>query len=155
MKKLEHLIEETRLWNNGKGVDVDAWIGHEGNFNLALGYSTIFWPRFMEFDGYIFREGTKAENVRGFEAQTHSTRKSVECVINHVHIFDFHNHENDKANAEKIAYLGNVLKEIYEAKLAWQFPSKPCTVSLFMPDDPEDLEGYQLTFWQTRHETDA
>ena len=54
---------------------------------------------------------------------------------------------------DKLLVLGNVLKEIYEAKLQWQFPDRPCTVEFFIPDDPDDLRDYQISFWQKCHET--
>jgi len=51
--------------------------------------------------------------------------------------------------------LGNKLKEIYEAKLQWQFPDKPCVVSFYEPDDDDDLIEYQITFWQKAHEKES
>ncbi len=55
-------------------------------------------------------------------------------------------------SADKLVLLGNVLKEIYEAKLKWNFPERACTVEFFIPEDPEDFSQYQLSFWQTAHE---
>ena len=43
---------------------------------------------------------------------------------------------------------GRILKEIYAAKLAWQFPGRAFCVSLYTPEDPEDLRAYEITFWQ-------
>ena len=48
--------------------------------------------------------------------------------------------------------LGSILTEIYEAKLQWQFPDRPCTVSFFIPEDREQFDGYQISFWQKAHE---
>ena len=50
--------------------------------------------------------------------------------------------------ADKLLALGKVLKEMHEARLQWQFPDRPCTVTLSIPEDAHDLGGYQLTFWQ-------
>ena len=50
------------------------------------------------------------------------------------------------------AQHGAALKEIYEAKLKWQFPDRPCKVGLYIPDEPTALEAYELTFWQATHE---
>ena len=71
--------------------------------------------------------------------------------MNHVHIADIH-HGREDISIDKLLVIGNVLKEIYEAKLHWQFPDRPCSVELFIPDDPDDLTGYQLSFWQKSHE---
>jgi hypothetical protein len=40
---------------------------------------------------------------------------------------------------------------MYEAKLAWQFPARPCTVSLYVADDQEDLLAHEVTSWQKGH----
>ena len=51
--------------------------------------------------------------------------------------------------------LGKKLKDIYEAKLRWEFPDEPCRVELYVPDEPDDLDEYQLSFWQVSHENDG
>ena len=71
--------------------------------------------------------------------------------MNHLHIADIQYGRND-ASKDKILLLGNVLKEIYQAKLHWQFPARPCIVEFNIPDDPEDLTAYQISFWQQRHQ---
>ncbi len=73
--------------------------------------------------------------------------------MNHLHIADIQRWGCGDKSKDKLLVLGNVLKEIYEAKLQWQFPDRPCTVEFFIPDDPDDLMEYQLSFWQKCHET--
>ncbi len=80
---------------------------------------------------------------------------SVEWVVNHVHIADLHYHECDDLTVDKVVVLGEALKEIYEARLRFQFPDKPCTVEFFKPDDPSDVEEYQISFWQKKHEINS
>ena len=46
-----------------------------------------------------------------------------------------------------------ILKEIYEVKLHWEFPNRPCRVSLYIPPDEFDFAAYELTFWQQAHES--
>ena len=41
--------------------------------------------------------------------------------MNHLHIADIHYSDQERASKDMILLLGNVLKEIYEAKLQWQF----------------------------------
>jgi len=52
-------------------------------------------------------------------------------------------------------FLGEKLKAIYEARLAYLFPGKPCIVEFYKPDDEQDLEAYQLSFWQEKHEPET
>lgn len=153
MKIPESMRAELGAWNNGAGIDLESWIGCEGRFSLAVGYATVFWPQFVEFDGYILREGFSEQSLRGFEAQQGSHRKGTEWLMNHLHIADIHHAECPDITRDKIALLGTVLKEIYEAKLQYLFPDRPCTVEFYVPDDPENLVEYQLSFWQKAHES--
>ena len=145
MKVPESIKAELSALNDGNGIDLESWIRWEGNFSRTVGYATIFWPEFVEFDGYVLRKGFSEDSLRGFERQQAGNRKFVEWLMNHLHIIDIHYPAND-ASKDKILLLGNVLKEIYQAKLQWQFPDRPCTVDFSKPDDPEDLIGYQISF---------
>ena len=49
-------------------------------------------------------------------------------------------------------FLGQVLKEIWEVKLRWQFPDRPCVVEFYEPEDRTNLIEFQLSFWQKKHE---
>jgi hypothetical protein len=148
----ESMKAELAAWNNGSGIDLKSWVGCEGNFRLAVGYSAIFWPEFVEFEGYILRAGFSIESLRAFENRGENDRASVETVMNHLHIADIQYHGCPDASPDKLLRLGTALKEIYEAKLQWQFPSRPCHVSLFVPDDLAALLDYEVTFWQMAHE---
>ncbi|MGA8744060.1 MAG: hypothetical protein WB561_22905 [Terracidiphilus sp.] len=76
---------ELAAWNNGDGIDLETWISCEGNFSLAVGYASIFWPAFTLFEGYILPDGVSEDDLRGFE-QNGRSRKSVEWVMNPLHI---------------------------------------------------------------------
>ena len=145
METPDSMKAELLAWNNGAGIDLKSWVGCEGSLSLAVGYATVFWPEFVEFEGYILRKGFSEPSLRTFEAG--SSRESVEWVMNHLHIADIHSGRED-ISRDKILLLGKVLKEIYQAKLQWQFPDRPCIVEFDMPDDPEDPVGYQISFWQ-------
>jgi hypothetical protein len=148
----ESMKPELAAWNGGAGIDLESWVGCEGRFALAVGYASIFWPRFVEFEGYIFEEGFSERSLREFEAQEGSSRRGVEWVMNHVHLDSIQHIGCKDISADKLLALGKVLKEIYEVKLQWQFPERPCVVELYVPEDPEKLAEYQLSFWQKCHE---
>ncbi|UPG96078.1 hypothetical protein [Luteibacter aegosomatissinici] len=147
------MAAELQAWNGGEGIDLAAWIGCEGRFSLAVGYLTVFWPDFDLLDDHIVRARTTLDSLRGFQLRQGSTRQSVETVLNHLHLTDIQHLGCPDASADKLLALGTKLKEIYEAKLAWQFPDRPCIVSLLIPEDQSDLNAYQLTFWQATSET--
>ena len=144
---------ELAEWNGGKGIDLHGYVCGLGNFRLAVGYSTVFWPKFEAREQYILVEGSSDEIIHGFELQEKHNAQSVEAVLNHLHLEDIQACECDDISADKLLFLGQTLKEIYEAKLAWQFPDRPCTVKLYIPDDPSNYREYQITFWQNAHVT--
>jgi hypothetical protein len=151
----ESMKAELAEWNNGQGIDLESWVGCEGNFRLAVGYATVFWPEFVEFDGYILGAGFSEQNLRGFELQQKGNRQEVEAMMNHIHIDGIQYDGCPDLSEDKAMILGKTLKEIYEAKLAWQFPGRPCGVEFFVPDDRTDLAQYQITFWQRVHESSS
>ncbi len=143
---------ELAAWNNGQGIDLESWIGCVGNFSLAVGYLSVFCPEFVEFEGYILREGFSEDSLRGFEESCAGNKKAVEAVMNHLHIADIQHYGCEDLSKDKVVLLGSKLKEIYEAKLQWQFPNKPCVVSFYEPDDENALIAYEITFWQKANE---
>jgi hypothetical protein len=148
MSNFEKLIPEMRDWNNGAGIDVRAWVGCSGSFRLAIGYTTIFWPEFVEFEHYVLRAGFSVESLRGFERQCGNDRQRIEAMLNHFHIADMHHAGCEDITREGVVYLGRVLSEIYRAKLAWQFPCKKFEVH-FDDSPSESITDYELTFFQT------
>ena len=147
MTDFNELIPEMRDWNNGAGIDVAAWVGCEGSFRLAVGYSALFWPEFIEFERYVLRAGFSVDGLRGFERQCGGDRRRIEAVMNHLHIADIQYHGCEDITHERVVYLGRILSEIYRAKLAWQFPSKRFEVH-FDDSPAEHLTDYELTFVQ-------
>ena len=152
METPESMKSELAACNNGAGIEIESWIGCEGNFSLAVGYVSVFWPEFILFDGYILRNGFSEASLQGFAQRQGTNRRSVEWLMNHLHIADIQYYGCKDASKDKLLLLGNVLKEIYEAKLLWQFPDNPCRVEFYIPEDEDDLMEYQLSFWQKCHE---
>ena len=148
----ESMLGELNAWNNGKGIDLEGWVACVGNFKLAVGYLSVFWPEFVIFEDYVLRKNFEVSSLRGFESQKDSTRKSVECVMNHLHIADLQFYGCEDLSKDKAILLGEKLKEMYQVKLACDFPDRECLVEFFQPQDSEDLIGYELTFWQAKHE---
>ncbi len=145
------LIPDLKGWNNGSGVDPETWVGCEGNFRLAAAYSLIFWPKFVEIDGMVFRDGMDRATLDSWMANCSGDRRAVEATANHLHIVDLHYVGAPDANAERVVFLGNVLKEIYATKLDAVFPDREFVVEFYAPPDNK-LQDYQLTFYQ-RHDS--
>lgn len=148
----ESLKAELAAWNNGAGIDLESWVGCEGNFRLAVGYTSVFWPAFVEFEGFVLREGFSVDALRGFRQREGSDRASVESVMNHLHLDSIQYLGCPDASPDKLLHLGRVLEQIYTAKLRWQFPERPCRVSLYVPSEATSLSEYEITFWQVANE---
>ena len=142
------LLPELRMWNNGDGISAQGWIGCIGTYPLAIGYSLVFWPRFVRFEQYVLREGFSEAALRGFEGQAGSSRASVEWVMNHVHLADIHCNAESPTEAQ-LRYLGRVLTEIHAVKLSADFPDLRFEVE-FNDEPGLDPIDYQLSFWQVQ-----
>ena len=144
-----HLIPELKDWNDGKGIDIQGWIGFIGNFQEAIGYSVIFWPTFVEIEGCTVREGIPRDNVLLWLKHFKGDRERVEAMVNHLHIEDLHYDGCKDSSPERLSYLGRLLEEIYDCKLKRDFPNKTFNVVFDEPENKEDLHGYILTFYQS------
>jgi hypothetical protein len=128
-------------------VTPEEWVCMMGNYEFAVGYSFLFWPAFVRFEGYVLRQGFSEASLRGFEAARPGNREAVEWVLNHVHIVDIHSNE-EPPNEAQIRHLGRVLKSIHEVKLKSDFPDLSFVVE-FNDEPGLDPTDYQFSFWQT------
>jgi len=135
------LIPEIDQWNNGRGIDLEDWIQCEGSFPDAIGYSSIFWPRIVEHNGYVLLCPFGESALADFEKQSIGNRAAVEATMNHRHMELLFQNEVCNRSEERMHYLGETLAQIYRAKLAQQFPEKRFTVEYDRSDD-------RLTFFQ-------
>lgn len=103
----------------------------------------------MVHDDCVFeaRRFTK-ENYDGFMQQTNGKKTSVEAVMNHSHIADLFCRDSEPSR-EMVVYVGRLLKETWEAKLAHDFPDRKFIVS-FPEESSDDLIDYEITFFQDR-----
>jgi hypothetical protein len=105
-----------------------------------------FWPSFVRFEGYVLRDGFSVESLRGFEKLAENNRISVEATMNHIHIADLHC--NVEPTEEQLRYLGRTLRDMWQVKLARDFPALRFQVQ-FNDEPSMVLDEYELTFWQT------
>lgn len=138
------LIPDSATFIEG-GIDPESWVAGHGNYELMIAYSTIFWPQFVEFEGYILREDFSLDALAGFEAAP-GPRRATEATMNHIHIGDLHSPACATADQER--YLGRILREIYEVKLRHDFPDRNFVVYFNDDEDPALDPDYQVTFWQ-------
>ena len=142
------LMPESLTWDQGRPIDPVLWIGLVGRYDHLIAYAELLWPDFVEYDGCILRAGFSEEAYGGFMEQTSGDKRAVEAVLNHVHIIDLIPGAYDSGPTEEQAvYLGRLMKEMWEAKLAKEFPSREFVV--VFADRGEALEDLEVTFRQT------
>jgi hypothetical protein len=141
------LIAELPRWNGGAGIAPEDWIGCVGNYELAIGYGLLFWPRFVEHEGYVLRHGFEERALRSVEACAAGDRGGVEALMNHVHIADLHANVATPPTEAQVRHLGRILKATHEAKLRLDFPGRVFTVS-FNDEAGLPVQDYELSFRQ-------
>lgn len=157
MTNEQTLVPDLKDWKkeNGDKFDLQDWIACKGNIRLAIGYSVIFWPDFVEFNDCVFikshfsqdnyEEWTKSDSVENY--------RQIEGVINHIHILDlFAWEKQEEINYDQVIYLGKILRNIYDLKLKADFPEKQFMVTFNDDLKTDDLIDYQLTFYQIENE---
>ena len=143
---------ELGAWNDGRGIDLESWVGCAGSFSLAVGYASIFWPTFVAFEGYVLRDGFSEQSLRAFEGRDPSDKVGIERVMNHLHLDSVQHVGCADISADKLVALGRVLQQIYQVKLRSDFPDSRCAVDFYIPPDPAELDQYQITSWKLRDE---
>ena len=140
------LIPELADWNGGTGITLEAWISGVGRFDHALGYSSIFWPSFIEYESCVFRTVPDREAYQQWMKSTGGDRTKVEAAMNHMHLIDLFTGSEYQPNRALLLRLGQIMKEAWSCKLARDFPTKRFETPFF--SDAENLTDLELTFYQ-------
>ena len=139
MAELSELLPELRAWNDGTGIQPLDWVYCIARSDEAVAYTALFWPKFVEFNGYILRDGFNIDNLRSWESQQHVGRQQIELAVNLLDVgFLFYNSkEPGTAMLEaRTIWMLDTLADIYATKLQRDFPSKRFEVSRL--DDEND-----------------
>ena len=157
MKEDEDLIPALKEWrkHNGDSFSIEDWIVGEGDMSHAIGYLTLFWPQFVEYDDcVIIKSHFDANNFENWKkAEYVKVYSQIESVLNHIHILDLFGTEEKQSeiNYEQIKYLGDKICEIYKIKLKSLFPDKSFVFSFNGDERLEAFDDYQLTFYQEKN----
>ena len=151
------LIPELVDWRkeNGEAFSILDWITANGDVQLAIGYTKVFWPDFIEYDGCIFfKDHFSIENYESWvQAESIKNYGQVERVINHFHILDLFSLDKQKViTYPQVKYLGGILQSIYGNKLRADFPKRKFEVFFNGEEELEDLIDYQLGFYQLNND---
>ena len=152
--KFEGLFLPTQLhdyehWRQALGKhDMGFWdyLSVRADFELAGAFAKLFWPDFIEVEGYIFlAEHYSEATFRRWQEKTQD-RGSIELVINEVHIYDlFMADKNTQVHPTLFAFLRRILADSWECALNSAFSDRQ--FDFHLGDEP-DTYGPTLTFCQ-------
>ncbi len=125
-------------------------LDHLGGLHLAVGFTSLFWPRLVEFHGDVFlAEGFSAEVYELWLAEKSLTSQDRQRVMNEVHLWDLFGCHEDQREEECYIVLGRVMRSTWQALLGEQYPERSFEVIF---DDGSrsgtDAYGPQLTFFE-------
>ena len=96
---------------------------------LALLFSELFWPNFIEIDGMVFLEGTFEDDsdlrrLKKAEARYGNNRVKIEASFNTIEVpFIFGSRMGDTTDEEDII-LAQTLASMWRARLTEKFPCR-------------------------------
>jgi len=147
----EDLFADLQDWNEGKGATFQEWLGCYGGIEYAVAFSTLFWPEFQVFHDCVFIASfCDEESFQTWLRCSKGDLAGVEAMVNHQHISDLFMNGSPEGTAEQLNYLGEVLKETWQAKLNLEFPDRRMVVD-FYPAKADDLVAAQITFYTKRN----
>ena len=143
------LIPDLKKWGdlNGHPFEPQDWLCGVGTFELAIAFSTVFWPKLVEYDGCVFiDEPPDPSNYRSWLVSTKNQKHKVERVLNHLHLEDIF--ATVKPTHHQLEYLGPKICEMWKAKAKTEFPQLDIVVEYY-PGDEANLSEYQITLYQS------
>src|SRR3569832_735666 len=144
MTEVTDLLPELKKWNEGAGISPDAWIFIEGRADHALGFCSLFWPDFVQFEGYILRAPLDVERLRSWESAGHS-KQQIETAMN-AFLFDCM-FPDDPAEPElksaQLDRLATFMAEMLLAKLKRDFP-EACFSAFVLEEADFGLSFHQV-----------
>ena len=117
----------------------------------AIAYADFFWPDFAIVDDHVLRAPVTAKAFTSWRKQCVSLeRHQREALYNRIYIDDilFQHEEWTTLTEERSAYVGRVLAEMHEAKLARNFPDRRFVVEFCDGSQPEHGGDVSMSFWQ-------
>jgi len=91
-----------------------------GNHDAARDLAGLFWPRFIEVDGYVLvADHFEPDSFAEWREQRPDSRPAVENVINHVHLLDI---AGPRAQPEAVGEAGRHITQAWREALEETLP---------------------------------
>jgi len=141
----QEMIPELLTFLDGKPASPELWLDNIGRYDHAIAYGLLFWPDFIEHEGCVFIGNSVPKSYPEWKAKFGDDRRAIEGMLNHQHIHDLFP-VSPEPNGPLVAHLGQLPKEMRDAKLKRDFPDRKFTV--FFPDKFEfGVDNPEITFY--------
>ena len=143
MADYEALIPEMQ----GGWTTIDSWLFNNGNYELLIACGWLFWPSFVEYRDCIIRitHNDHEENFRRLTSNGPVERGYVEERLNREELADIFCGKD--LNMEQALHIGRLLEQMWQAKLAIDFPDRKFHFS-FIVHEEDKVQDLELTFCQ-------
>ena len=133
----KELIPELRSYPDDVGAAVEVWLTNLGRYDHAAAYASLFWPAFTEIEGCVLLGDRVPETYAEWKARLGEDPAAIESVLNHRHLSDLFIRAPEPSD-ELLEHLGEVLRDMWAAKLHQDFPDRQFVVTFNSDaDDPE------------------
>lgn len=124
-------------------------LGAKGGAELTVAFSSLFWPEFVEVEDCVFlRERYSPSQFQDWWKELGGDRSRIEGVVNHVHLWDLFDLDEEGLPDEAIRDLALVLASTWRCALQHRFPRKIFEVRAIL-DDPGEY-GPTIAFSTVR-----
>ena len=145
---MNELIPELAEWNDGAGIDLPTWISGIGRYDHALGYASVFWPSFFDYQGCVLRSLPTASDFEKLKQHLGGDLSQAELFLNHLHMVNIFHSPDYQPSRELLLRLGQILKATWTGKLAQDYPGDRFRV--YLTTTSSNSEEWELTFCRDR-----
>jgi hypothetical protein len=125
-------------WREARGGSPHLFdfLSESADAALAVAFSRLYWPVFIEVRGCILIEDKfqEATFLRWWDELDGDCRR-IEEVVNHTHLWDLFE-DDDSASADALKHVADILARTWRCALRDQFPSR--AVDVYVLDEPAE-----------------
>lgn len=140
-------LKEIDAWLQEVGGDYKVWdfLSIRAGTTLAVAFSELFWPRFVEVEGCVFlRENYERHSFERWREQFSGEIRRIEGMVNHVHLWDLFDSEEEEMPEAALEGLAEIIGLCWQGALRYHYPTRDFEV--VVAGDEEGEYGPTITF---------
>ena len=139
-------LNDYQQWKKVNDENFSLWdyLFGVANVEIALAFTKLFWPDFVEHEGGIFlSEAFNREVYDRWKETLSNNPMAIEQAMNHIHIDDLLPGSENMAS-ENLFYLGKKLAQMWSSRLEKLYPEKEFKVACQRDDETIIVTFYQM-----------